>query len=84
MYDIKRFRRLSQALVHFVIDRASLFTDHRISGLPIRAKCYASISELFEGILVTILPQISFLLLKVMIIDAWSRYFVELLCRLVC
>ena len=34
----KRFRRLSQALVHFVIDRASLFTDHRISGLPIRAK----------------------------------------------
>ena len=25
-------------LVHFVIDRASLFTDHRISGLPIRAK----------------------------------------------
>ena len=33
-----RFRRLSQALVHFAIDRASLFTDHRISGLPIRAK----------------------------------------------
>ena len=27
-----------QALVHFVIDRARLFTDHRISGLPIRAK----------------------------------------------
>ena len=25
-------------LVHFVIDRASLFTDHTISGLPIRAK----------------------------------------------
>ena len=38
MYDINRFRRLSQALVHFVIDRASLFTDHKISGLPIRAK----------------------------------------------
>ena len=36
--EINRFRRLSQALVHFVIDRASLFTDHRISGLPIRAK----------------------------------------------
>ena len=32
------FRRLSQALVHFVINLASLFTDHRISGLPIRAK----------------------------------------------
>ena len=28
----------SQAFVHFVIDRASVFTDHRISGLPIRAK----------------------------------------------
>ena len=29
---------LSHALVHFVIDRASLFTDHRISGRPIRRK----------------------------------------------
>ena len=29
---------MSQALVHLVIDRASLFTDHRISGRPIRAK----------------------------------------------
>ena len=34
----QRFKRLSQALVHFVIDRASLFTDQRMSGLPIRAK----------------------------------------------
>ena len=38
MLEIKRDGRLAQALVHFVIDRASLFTDHRISGLPIRAK----------------------------------------------
>ena len=38
IYEISRFRRLSQALVHFVMDRASLFTDQRISGLPIRAK----------------------------------------------
>ena len=29
---------LSQALVHFVMDRASLFTDHKISGRPILAK----------------------------------------------
>ena len=36
--EMNRFRRLSQALVHFVMDRASLFTDHRISGRPIRAK----------------------------------------------
>ena len=38
IYEINRFRRLSQALVHFVMDRASLFTDHGISGQPIRAK----------------------------------------------
>ena len=31
-------RRLSQALVHFVMARASLFTDHKISGRPILAK----------------------------------------------
>ena len=36
--EINRFWRLSQALVHFVMARASLFTDHKISGLPIRAK----------------------------------------------
>ena len=29
---------LSQALVHFVIDRANVFTDHIISSRPIRAK----------------------------------------------
>ena len=34
----QRDSRLSHALVHLVIDRASLFTDHKISGLPIRAK----------------------------------------------
>ena len=38
IYEINRFRRLSQALVHFVMDRASLFTDQRISRLPIRAR----------------------------------------------
>ena len=27
-----------KALVHFVMDRASLFTDHTISGRPIRAR----------------------------------------------
>ena len=37
-YEINRFRRLSQALVHFVMDRTSLFTDHKISGRPILAK----------------------------------------------
>ena len=38
IYEINRFRRLSHALVHFVMERASLFTDHNISGRPIRAK----------------------------------------------
>ena len=36
--EMNQFRRLSQALDHFVIDRATLFTDHRMSSLPIRAK----------------------------------------------
>ena len=34
----KRAERLSDALVHFVMVRACLFTDHRISNLPTRAK----------------------------------------------
>ena len=38
MYEIKRAKRLSQALVHFVIARANLITDHEITDLPIRAK----------------------------------------------
>ena len=58
---IKQDYCLSQALGHCVIDRANLFNDHRISGLPIRAKY-----EYFrksESILLTILHRISFLLL---------------------
>ena len=53
-------KRLSQALVHLVTARASLFTDHKISGLPIRAK-----NKHFRTIvskLLTILPRISILL----------------------
>ena len=38
MYEIKRAKRLSQTLVHFVTARASLFADQRISSLPLRAK----------------------------------------------
>ena len=43
-----------------------------------------SISEQFVSILVTILLQIHFFLCKVVVIDAWSGYFVEFLSRLVC
>ena len=35
---IKRAKRVPYALVHFVTARVSLFTDHRRSGLPMRAK----------------------------------------------
>ena len=38
---IKRYNRLPQLLVHFVIDRANLFTDHRTSGRPIRCQVQA-------------------------------------------
>ena len=38
MYEIKRAKRLSQAFVHFVTARTSLFTDQSMSGLPIRAR----------------------------------------------
>ena len=58
--EIKRHNRLSHALVHCVIDRASLFTDHRMSGLPMRAKYkhfWKSVSKLL-----TILQQIPILL----------------------
>ena len=34
----QRAQRLSQALVHLVTARASLFTDHRMPGLLMRAK----------------------------------------------
>ena len=39
MLEINRGSRQSRAWVHFVTDRASLLTDHRMSGRPIRAKC---------------------------------------------
>ena len=49
------------ALVNFVMDRARLLTDHRLSGLPIRAK-YKHFRKI-ESILLRILLQISILLL---------------------
>ena len=44
---INGFNRLSQALVHFVINRANLIADHNISGRPILAKYkhFRTISE---------------------------------------
>ena len=37
-WEIKRTKRLSQTLVHFVAARTNLFTDHVMSGPPIRSK----------------------------------------------
>ena len=53
MYEIKRANRLSRAPLHVVTDRASLFTDERMSGLPIRAKYkhFKTILSLFLTIL---------------------------------
>ena len=83
MYEINRFRRLSQALVHFVIDRANLFTDHRISGRPIRAK-YKHFRTIWEHTSDNLSNRFHFFFFfEVVVIDAWSRYFVELLRRLV-
>ena len=67
----------------FVIDRASLFTDHRISGLPIRAKCkhFRTIGEhTFDNSP----TDFHFFFFEMVVTDAWSRYFVELLSRPVC
>ena len=48
MFEIKSYKRLSQVLVHFVIAQATLFTNHRISGLlPMRAK-YKHFRSIFE------------------------------------
>ena len=38
MYEIKRAKPMPQVLVNVVSGRASLFTDHWMSGLPMRAK----------------------------------------------
>ena len=83
MYEINRFRRLSHAFVHFVMDRASLFTDHRISGRPILAK-YKHFRTILGAYLGQFSNRFHFFFSEMMVIDAWSRYFVELLNRIVC
>ena len=61
------------------MDRVSLFTDHRISGRPIGAKY-----KHFRAYLWQFSNRFHFFFFEVVVIDAWSRYFVELLRRLVC
>ena len=70
-------------MVHFVMDRASLFTDKRISSLPIRAK-YTHFRTIWEHTCGNSPIKFHFLFFcEVLVIDAWSGYFVELLSRLV-
>ena len=61
MYEIKRAKRLSQAFVHVVTARPSLFRDEKYQVFQYAPS--TSISEQFERILLTILPRISILLL---------------------
>ena len=61
---------------------AQVYSDHRISGLPIRAK-YKHFSTIFERTFWQFSHGFQFFFFEVMIINAWSWYFVELLSRFV-
>ena len=75
-------KRLSHAFVHIVTARASLFTDHNIAGLPIRAKCRHFQKNVWANC-----GQLSnwsnFFLFTLMVIYAWRRDFVKLLRRFI-
>ena len=73
MWEIKRAKRLSRALAHFVA-HASLFTDHRMSSLPIRAK--KNISAQFES-----KPVSKYSFFEVMVVKTWCRHLAQLLNR---
>ena len=73
--EIKRATRLSHALVHFVMARASSFTDHKISGLPIRAK-YGHFRIICEQTVDNSPTDSFFLFFKLMVIHAWRCDFV--------
>ena len=47
MYEINIAERLSHACVHLVTALANLLTDHRMSGLPVRAK-YKICEHIFD------------------------------------
>ena len=83
IYEINRFRRLSQALVHFVMDRASLITDHENIRSSNSCQVYT-----FQNNLRAYFWQFSqgfqFFFFEMMVINAWSGHFAELLSRLVC
>ena len=75
MYEIIRAKSLSHAFVHFATARAILFTDHKISGRPIRAKNrhYRTICEQP----VDDSPTDSFFFFQLMVIHACCCNFVK-------
>ena len=75
IYEINRFRRLSQALVHFVMDRASLFTDHNTSNRPILAK-YKHFRTICEQAFDNFSDRSHFFFVEMMVVNAWRRDFV--------
>ena len=83
LQEIKRARRLSQALAHFVIARVSLFTIHRISGLPIRSK-YRHFRTIWEHSFDNFSYGFQFFFFELMIIKTWSWYLIKLMSSLVC
>ena len=79
---VKRDSRSSQALVHFVIDCASLFSDYRILGFPTRAKIQ-HFRTIWEHTFWQVSHGFHFFFLEMMVVNGWSWYFVELLSRFV-
>ena len=83
MCEIKRAKRLSQALVNFVTACAHLFTDNRMSSLPMRAK-YRHCKTIWEQTSDNspTVPNSSFF--ELMVVKTWCGDLAQLLDCLVC
>ena len=83
MIQIKRAKRLSQALVHFVTARASLFKDQRTSSRPIpdHEQAFQDYLWAYFG---HVFDRFQFFLFEVMVVQAWSRDFVQLFSLFLC
>ena len=83
MYDLNLAKHLSQACVHCATDLVSLLTHHKnvwssnsCMVQELQNNLWAYLWEFSYGF--------QFFFFEMMVINAWSRYFIELLCRLVC
>ena len=77
MSEIKRAKRSLHALVHLVTARASLFTDQRMSGLPMRAK-YKHFRTICEQTFWQFSNRSHVFCFKLMVVNAWCCDFVKL------